>query len=113
MSAHGYVRGLKETAEKLEVTVRDYRLLDYCGNPLNPSGLVLIEKSDGILTESAEVKWRCPLTHSMLLNNSTGFFSPETGILYPVLSGIPLLRSSHSVVASAFKEFSNTTPLTA
>ena len=44
MMKHGYVRGLKETAERLGATVRDYRLLDYCGNPLNPSGLVFIEK---------------------------------------------------------------------
>jgi hypothetical protein len=46
MRHHGYVRGLKETAERLGAKVNDYRLLDYRSNPLNPSGLILIEKSE-------------------------------------------------------------------
>jgi len=105
MRAHGYVRGLKETAEKLGARVRDYRLLDYCGNPSNPSGLVLIEKSPVTLSENADIKWRCPLTHSALVAHSTEFYSPGPGIVYPVLAGIPLLRSSHAVVASSFEGF--------
>lgn len=103
MMAHGYVRGLKKTAEKLGATVRDYRLLDYCGNPLNPSGLVLIEKPATALPESSDIQWRCPLTHSALFAHTLGFYSPETGVVYPVLAGIPLLRSSHAVVASSFE----------
>ncbi len=102
MRSHGYVRGLKETAEKLGATVRDYRLLDYCGNPLNPSGLVLIEKTGTNMTESSEIQWRCPLTHTPLTVNSMGYYSPTTGVVYPKLSGIPLLRAGHAVVASSF-----------
>lgn len=102
MKEHGYVRGLKQTAEKLGALVRDYRLLDYCGNLLNPSGLVLIEKPTPELYENAEVKWRCPLTHSPLISSEMGYYSPNTGIVYPVLAGIPLLRASHAVVASSF-----------
>ncbi len=105
MRSHGYVRGLKETAEKLGATVRDYRLLDYCGNPLNPSGLVLIEKTGTNMTESSEIQWRCSLTHTPLTANSKGYYSPTTGVVYPVLSGIPLLRAGHAVVASAFNAF--------
>lgn len=102
MRSHGYVQGLKEIAEKLGATVRDCRLLDYCGNPLNPSGLVLIEKTNMSLPEGSDIQWRCPLTHAPLIANSTGFYSPGTGLVYPVLSGIPLLRTSHAVVASSF-----------
>ena len=103
MRAHGYVRNLKKTAEMLGATVRDYRLLDYCGNPLNPSGLVLIEKPAITSSESSNIQWRCPLTHSALVENAMGFYSPGTGVVYPVLGGIPLLRSSHAVVASSFE----------
>jgi len=103
MREHGYVRNLKQTAENLGAKVRDYRLLDYCGNPLNPSGLILIEKPVPACQETDGIKWRCPLTHMPLLEGDTGFYSPATGIVYPVLGGIPLLRSSHAVVASAFE----------
>lgn len=105
MRTHGYVRGLKDTAEKLGATVRDYRLLDYCGNPSNPSGLIIIEKSPMTLSDNSEIKWRCPLTHTSLVENAAGFFSSETGVAYPLLSGIPLLRSCHAVVASSFEQF--------
>ena len=44
MLHHGYVRNLKVTAEELGYPVSDYRLLDYYVNPLNPSGVICIEK---------------------------------------------------------------------
>lgn len=103
MNEHGYVRGLKQTAEKLGATVRDYRLLDYCGNPLNPSGLVLIEKSLNTSIETSGMKWRCPLTHTSIIEHDMGFYSPDTGMVYPVLAGIPLLRATHAIVASSFE----------
>jgi len=105
MREHGYVRNLKKSAEVLGATVSDYRLLDYCGNPLNPSGLVLIDKVAMASSVSSEIQWRCPLTHSALVAHATGFYSPSTGIVYPVLGGVPLLRSSHAVVASSFELF--------
>lgn len=105
MREHGYVRNLKNAAEVLGATVTDYRLLDYCGNPLNPSGLILIDKAPMTSSESPDIQWRCPLTHSALIADAMGFYSPGTGIVYPVLGGVPLLRSSHAVVASSFEVF--------
>ena len=102
MRAHGYVRGLKETAEKLGATVSEYRLLDHIANRLNPSGVVIIEKLAKNLSEFSDIQWRCPLTHAPLVAYAMGFYSPEAGVIYPVLDGIPLLRSSHAVVASSF-----------
>jgi SAM-dependent methyltransferase len=105
MREHGYVRGLKKIADALGVKVQEYRLLDYVANPLNPSGLLLIEKSDQNISETSAIngiQWRCPLTHSVLVSNENGFYSPDTGIVYPVLAGIPLLRINHGVVASKF-----------
>jgi SAM-dependent methyltransferase len=105
MRKHGYVRDLKKTAEALGATVTDYRLLDYCGNPLNPSGLVLIDKACMTSSGSPDIQWRCPLTHSALVADAMGFYSRDTGIVYPVLGGVPLLHSSHAVVASSFELF--------
>lgn len=90
MCSHGYVRGLKETAERLGAKVNDYRLLDHISNPLNPSGLVLIEKS-GVSTTGVAPAWRCPLTHTQMSDLGDVFVSEKTGLAYPVLRGIPLL----------------------
>ncbi|HEY9192443.1 MAG TPA: methyltransferase domain-containing protein [Methyloversatilis sp.] len=100
MAHHGYVRNLKATAEALGCSVADYRLLDFYVNPLNPSGVVCIVKPDA----GAPVLpvWRCPLTHAPLVRSETAFSSPDIGLVYPVLDGIPLLCRDHAVLASAY-----------
>lgn len=103
MRSHGYVRGLKETAERLGAKVNDYCLLDHISNPLNPSGLVLIEKS-GISKAGVAPAWRCPLTHTAMSDQGDVFVGQTSGLVYPVLRGIPLLRAEHGVVASKLAE---------
>ncbi|AUZ85998.1 hypothetical protein CDW43_05430 [Methylophaga nitratireducenticrescens] len=103
MREHGYVRGLKETAERLGAKVTDYRLLDYSGNPLNPSGLIKLEKQHVESPDEEVFKWRCPLTHSKLISSEHGYYSPDVGVVYPVLAGIPLLMQKHAIIASSFE----------
>jgi uncharacterized protein YbaR (Trm112 family) len=111
MSFHGYVRGLKETVEKLGGDVVEYRLLDFVSNTLNPSGVIRVAMpgaSGGEGGRSPDTSpWRCPLTHTGLVDLGDAFVSPDAGLAYPVLRGIPLLRSEHSIVASALREASD------
>ena len=102
MRSHGYVRGLKGAAESLGAEVVDHRLLPIYGNPLNPSGLLALKKKDKAVEPRSTYRWRCPITHTALQAHEEGYFSPASGLLYPVLKGIPLLRAEHAVVASAF-----------
>jgi ubiquinone/menaquinone biosynthesis C-methylase UbiE len=98
MSHHGYVKNLKKTAENLGVEVSEYRLLDYISNSLNPSGSLVLEKNRDPVP--AVTRWRCPMTHSPLQPQNDVYFTEQTGLAYPVLRGIPLLRTEHAVVAS-------------
>ncbi len=108
MDQHGYVRNLRAVAEATGCRVTDYRLLDYCVNPLNPSGVVLIEKSSGENTPgTSSMQWRCPLTHTALTPGDAAFVSRDTGFVYPVLGGIPLLSRDHAVIASAYEALPN------
>lgn len=107
MRYHGYVRGLREAAERLGAEVIDYRLLDYVDNPLNPSGVLALRKPGFAHPKNkwsfaAEEFWQCPLTGARLIAAKDGFAAPDQGIVYPVLQGIPLLRKEHAVVASHF-----------
>ena len=105
MRGHGYVRGLKQVAEKLGAQILDYRLLPYTANPLNPSGVVVIRKATGenpVMDKATAPLWQCPHTGTDLDDCGDAFFSPSTGLAYPVLRGIPLLRVEHAVVASHF-----------
>jgi SAM-dependent methyltransferase len=106
MRHHGYVRGLKDTANRMDAKVTDYRLLEHTSNPLNPSGLILIEK-DAHKREGGRLEspaWRCPLTYTPLRDVEDVFVSDDLGLVYPVLRGIPLLRAEHVVIASGIVE---------
>jgi len=98
MKHHGYVRNLKEIAERMGYTVAEYRLLEHISNPLNPSGSLVIEKDCKGLP--AEIGWRCPITKTCLTPMGDLYYSEQSGLAYPLLRGIPLLRSEHSIVAS-------------
>lgn len=104
MRHHGYVQGLRDTAEQLGATVIDHRLLDYASNPLNPSGVLSLEKNDDSLSAGASAQsdslWRCPTTGFPLHSSSDVFYAPDVGIAYPVLRAIPMLRAEHGIVAS-------------
>lgn len=101
IEAHGYVRGLKDTADRLNIPVLEYRLLKEIGNPLNPSGVLVLAKQPDAPPAGAENPlWRCPITGALLSDEGDLFRAGEVGMAYPVLRGIPLLRSVYAVVAS-------------
>ncbi len=103
MRQHGYVRNLKQVAEKLGGEILDYRLLPIVGNPMNPSGVLVIQKkagADGSIPTEDVFGWQCPHTCTKMVDQGDLFFSSESGLAYPVLRKIPLLRPEHAVVAS-------------
>lgn len=100
MMHHGYVRGLKEAAERAGAAVTEYRLLDHISNPLNPSGVLVLEKVSIETQEKGVFSWCCPLTYTRLCDEGDVFVSKSTGIAYPVLRAIPMLRREHAIVAS-------------
>ncbi|MCX6327722.1 MAG: class I SAM-dependent methyltransferase [Bacteroidia bacterium] len=99
---HGYVRELKITAEQLGAKVLEYKLLEHISNPLNPSGVIIIEKPLKTIAESSntEIKWQCPLTGMKLEKLKDVYFANEVGIAYPIIQEIPILMASNAVVAS-------------
>jgi SAM-dependent methyltransferase len=108
MRQHGYIQGLRQTAEHLGVSVVDYRLLEFSPNPLNPSGVLCLDKRahsiNGAGDKCVEADiWRCPLTGAKLESGGQYYFAPDCGLAYPVLDGIPMLRSEHAIVASKLR----------
>lgn len=102
MASHGYVRNLKETAEGLGAAVANYGLLDVCANPLNPSGVLILEKTNPKPRSAIDLQscWQCPITGAGLVNADDLYYARDVGLAYPVMRGIPLLRPEHAVVAS-------------
>lgn len=109
MNKHGYVTGLREAAEELGAKVLRYELLPFSGNPLNPSGLVLLEKQPGVSETSLEATggnqtetcYVCPLTGASLSHLGGALLSTATGVSYPVVENLPLLHERHRLFANA------------
>jgi ubiquinone/menaquinone biosynthesis C-methylase UbiE/uncharacterized protein YbaR (Trm112 family) len=102
MEHHGYVRGLKETAEALGYNVKEYRLFDYIVNPLNPTGLLVIEKN--AQATAAEPQFCCPITGGLLERSGDCYYAAESLMAYPIIGGIPCLLPENGVLASGFNK---------
>ena len=98
MKHHGYVTKLYETAVNLGMNVVEHRLFDYSANPLNPTGLMIIEKQEENTNTSQLV---CPITFTDLEKiNGSMLYAKESGLTYPIISNIPVLLKENSILAT-------------
>lgn len=99
MREHGYVTGLYEAAKRLGLKVLDYRLLGVSHNPMNPTGIMVIEKNENGQTEDPLC---CPLTKTDLIRRNGALYSGDSLPAYPILDGIPCLLPENAIVATKF-----------
>jgi SAM-dependent methyltransferase len=101
MESHGYCRRLRDTCEELGYRVLEHRLFPFSANPLNPTALTIVEKG---ADERVGHVLACPRLKTPLLELGGALFSPEALCVYPVIAGIPCLRTENAIVASKFEE---------
>lgn len=101
MVANGYCRGLKEISERLGYKVLDYRLFPYSIRPLNPTGVILIEKQ---IHEKSNFVLACPKYKTPLEEIGNVMYSPKALTAYPIISKIPCLKIENGIFASKFME---------
>ncbi|MBL9116664.1 MAG: class I SAM-dependent methyltransferase [Verrucomicrobiaceae bacterium] len=100
MESHGYCRGLVEIARSRGWKVIRHELFKGGNSPQNPTGLILIEKNKS--APSTQPKYACPTYHTPMQRHADCFYSPESMLAYPILGGIPCLRTDHAIVASKY-----------
>ncbi|MEK5040755.1 methyltransferase domain-containing protein [Sporosarcina sp. FSL K6-3457] len=105
MVQHGYVTNLYETALELGYSVVEYKLLYSPINPLNPTGVMVIEKKlDERKSDLENSVICCPLTKTSLVENNSALFTPKGLLAYPIVKGIPCLLPSNAIIATKFLE---------
>jgi uncharacterized protein YbaR (Trm112 family) len=98
MKKHGYVTELYSTAKRLNYKIIEHRLFDYSSNPLNPTGLIIIEKKGA---DSNNPNLVCPISLTELIIYSDSLlYSKESFLAYPVIDGIPCLLKENSILAT-------------
>lgn len=97
MERNRYVTQLYTTAKKLGYKIIEHRLFEYTSNPLNPTGLIIIEKN---VSEANTPDLVCPISHSELKrHNECLLYSKESFLAYPIIDGIPCLLKDNSILA--------------
>ena len=102
MKKHGYVTNLYETARQLGYKVLMHELYGVSDNPLNPTGLILIEKG---AAQSVEQPFCDPLTHTPMTIKGNVYFSEDSLISYPIVNDVPCLMKEYAIVTTKMNEF--------
>ena len=101
MLHHGYVTNLVASARELDYTIIEHRLFSMSINPLNPTGLLIIEKN-GPDAPSAEPFLACPHTKARLTPFADSLFAEESLLAYPKIQGVPCLLPQNAILAAHF-----------
>lgn len=105
MVKHRYCCGLQEAISSLGWTVVKHSLFPYVANPLNPTAITIIKKEGfGQSNGQQDQVLACPKFKKSLIKMGDVFFSEEGLCVYPVLAGIPCLRSENAIIASHYPE---------
>jgi SAM-dependent methyltransferase len=107
MDAHGYCTGLAETARALGFKVERHEIFSgtYAHTPLNPTGLLLISKDPA--APAVAPSYACPSYRTPMRRMADCFYSEQSMQAYPIIAGIPCLRSGAGIVASKLGELAS------
>lgn len=99
MKHHGYVTELFPTARKMGLKILDYRLFEHSSNPLNPTGIMIIEKKQPVKSNPPVLV--CPITKTELNKMGESILFSKDGLLaYPVIEQIPCLLKENSILTT-------------
>jgi hypothetical protein len=98
MDSLGYIKGISDTVENLGGRIVDLFPLTTFTNPLNPTYCYVIEPPRHTEMTNSNVGYTVPGSDYQLVQTESGFFSPETGLIFPVIGEVPVLRLDKSVV---------------
>jgi ubiquinone/menaquinone biosynthesis C-methylase UbiE/uncharacterized protein YbaR (Trm112 family) len=103
MKKYGYVENLYSTAISLGLNIKEHRLFEVNKNPLNPTGLIIIEKK---LKNNKVVKnpFICPITKTPLDLVKNAYFSKKGLLVYPIIDSVPCLLKSNAIIATHFED---------
>ena len=100
MDEHGYCRGLVQKAASLGMKVLRHELFGESANQMNPTALTLIEKNPHAATAVPVLS--CPCFGDDLELQHDSYYSATSMRAYPIIRGIPCLRTEKAVIASKF-----------
>ncbi len=105
MDRLGYIKYLDRHMRELGAKVLDVVALKNIDNSDNPTFAYIFAPADAADKPAGKAaEFADPGTDDALVAFSSCFYSPELGVSYPVIEGIPVLRSDAAVLTSALSK---------
>lgn len=105
MDRLGYIKDLEKHAQNLGASVLDVIELKHVDNSENPTFAYVIASADAVATPAGkDAAFADPGTDDALVKFDTCYYSPERGVSYPVIEGIPVLRVGAAVLTSGLSK---------
>lgn len=101
MDSLGYVKNIKGEVEKLGGAVKDIIPIQNVANPLNPTACYVIEPPIRTCVPPNKPVYCVPGTNFKLTSDGLFLSSEDTGLIFPILDDIPILRSASAILATA------------
>lgn len=104
MDRLGYIKDIEKTVNALGGKVLDVQLLENINNVLNPTACYIIEPPQGDRIEpyTEQASFTVPGTDYLLKERDGFLVSAETGLVFPVLKGIPVLKEGSGILATSY-----------
>lgn len=102
----GYIRALPDAIAELGGVLEDCVRVEHAVNPLNPTYAFVITPPPCMNAESAVQDrdfWACPSTGYPLSFLDGFIYCERSGLAYPILRGIPVLREESAILATALR----------
>ncbi len=104
MDRLGYIKDIEGTVAKLGGKLLDVTPVSNVANPLNPTACYVIEPAKRDFRSAApsgdRAAFTVPGTAFELMKTDGFWYSKETGLAFPELKGIPILKSVNGILAS-------------
>lgn len=106
MEHHRYITRLYESAVELEYTVIKHELLKNLLDPMNPTGVLVIEKKQ-LNQKKYEIEdiFCDPILKEDMRIEKNEYYCEKSMLAYPVLGGVPCLLADNAIVATKYNEF--------
>lgn len=106
MDKLGYIKNIQGITESLGGVIEEFVQIKNIANPLNPTACFVIRPPESQSKENSEKKcfeskFTVPGSNFVLRKIDDFYFSDYTGLCYPILKGIPVIKSSCALLATA------------
>lgn len=103
MDKLSYVKNLSSVAKCLGAKIELVKKMNFIYNDLNPTYVYVIQPPH-TTKECIDIKQECfsdPGHNTAIIKNDNFFLSPNFNVVYPIISGIPILREKYAILGTA------------